>query len=55
MRFIDVIVENSPVKEAKLFSPSQKAAEKPDSGITIQTKNINGQIFNSHLSTVLNP
>jgi len=36
MRFIDVIVENSPVKESKLFSPSQKAAEKPDSGITIQ-------------------
>jgi hypothetical protein len=36
MRFLDVIIENSPVKEAKLYSPAQKAAEKPDSGVTIQ-------------------
>jgi hypothetical protein len=36
MRFIDVIIENSPVKEAKLFNPAKKAAERPDSGVTIQ-------------------
>jgi hypothetical protein len=36
MRFLDIIIENSPVKEAKLYGPSQKAYEKPDSGVTIQ-------------------
>lgn len=36
MRFLDVIIDNSPVKEAKLYSPSQKAAEKPDNGVVIQ-------------------
>jgi hypothetical protein len=36
MRFLDVIIENSPVKEARLYGPAQKAAEKPDSGVTIQ-------------------
>jgi hypothetical protein len=36
MRFLDIIIDNSPVKEAKLYGPAQKAAEKPDSGVTIQ-------------------
>lgn len=36
MRFLDVIIENSPVKEAKLWSPSKKAFESPDNGVTIQ-------------------
>jgi hypothetical protein len=36
MRFLDIIIENSTVKEAKLYSPAQKAAAKPDSGVTIQ-------------------
>jgi len=36
MRFIDIIIDNSPLKEAKLYSPAQKAAERPDSGVTIQ-------------------
>ena len=36
MRFLDIIIENSPVKEAKLFGPASKAAEKPDSGVVIQ-------------------
>jgi hypothetical protein len=36
MRFLDIIIENSTVKEAKLYSPAQKASEKPDSGVTIQ-------------------
>ena len=36
MRFLDIIIENSTVKEAKLYNPAQKASEKPDSGVTIQ-------------------
>jgi hypothetical protein len=36
MRFLDIIIENSPVKEAKLYGPAQKASEKPDNGIVIQ-------------------
>jgi len=37
MNFIDLIIQNSQVKEAKLFGPSKKAAERPETGITIQT------------------
>ena len=37
MKFIDVIFENSQIKEAKLNGPSKKAAERPETGITIQT------------------
>jgi len=37
MNFIDQIIQNSQVKEAKLFGPSKKAAERPETGITIQT------------------
>jgi len=36
MRFIDIILENSPIKEAKLYGPAKKASETPDSGVTIQ-------------------
>lgn len=36
MRFLDVIIENSASKDAKLYGPSFKASEKPDSGVTIQ-------------------
>lgn len=38
MRFINVILENSKLKEAKLFSPAKKAYENPETGITIQNK-----------------
>ena len=37
MNFIDQIILNSQVKEAKLYGPSKKAAERPETGITIQT------------------
>jgi hypothetical protein len=37
MNFIDKIIQNSQVKEAKLYGPSKKAAERPETGITIQT------------------
>jgi len=36
MRFLDIIIENSPLKEAKLYSPAQKCSDTPDSGVTIQ-------------------
>jgi hypothetical protein len=38
MKFIDIIVENSKIKEAKLFVPAKKAANNPETGITIQNK-----------------
>jgi len=37
MKFIDQILSNSQIKEAKLYGPSKKAAERPETGITIQT------------------
>jgi hypothetical protein len=36
MKFIDLILQNSQIKEAKLYGPSKKAAERPETGITIQ-------------------
>ena len=36
MNFIDIILNNSEIKEAKLYNPSKKAAENPNIGITIQ-------------------
>jgi hypothetical protein len=36
MKFIDQILQNSQIKEAKLYGPSKKAAERPETGITIQ-------------------
>ena len=37
MKFIDQILQNSQIKEAKLYGPSKKAAERPETGVTIQT------------------
>jgi hypothetical protein len=36
MRFIDIILQNSQAKEAKLFGPSKKASDSPETGIVIQ-------------------
>jgi len=36
MKFIDIILQASQIKEAKLYGPSKKAAERPETGITIQ-------------------
>jgi len=36
MKFIDTLLANSSQQEAKLYGPSEKAAVKPDTGITIQ-------------------
>jgi hypothetical protein len=38
MRFVEVILENSGLKEAKLYPAALKASSNPDSGITIQNK-----------------
>jgi len=37
MKFIDLILQHSQIKEAKLYGPSKKASERPETGITIQT------------------
>jgi hypothetical protein len=36
MNFIDIILKNSQIKEAKLYGPSKKASESPETGIIIQ-------------------
>lgn len=38
MRFIDIIIENSQEKIAKLYKPAIKANENPENGIIIQNK-----------------
>lgn len=38
MEFIQVILQNSNLKEAKLYGAAQKAATNPEIGITIQNK-----------------
>mgnify|MGYP000373304763 CR=1 FL=1 len=38
MKFIEIIIENSAIKEAKLYPAASKASSNPDSGITIQNK-----------------
>jgi hypothetical protein len=38
MKFINIILDNSALKESKLISAAQKAFDKPDTGITIQHK-----------------
>ena len=38
MKFIDVILQNSELNHAKLYAPSHKCFDKPDTGITIQHK-----------------
>lgn len=36
MKFIDVLLKNSQIKEAKLYGPSKKASESPETGVIIQ-------------------
>lgn len=38
MKFIEVILSNSTVKEAKLYPASKKASLKPDTGVTINSQ-----------------
>lgn len=38
MKFVEVLLNNSTVKEAKLYSAAKKAAAKPDTGVTINNK-----------------
>lgn len=38
MKFIDILLENSDLREAKLYPAAHKAFKKPDTGITIQHK-----------------
>jgi hypothetical protein len=38
MKFIQVILENSNLKEAKLYEAAKKASANPETGITIQNK-----------------
>jgi len=37
MNFIDIILQNSQAKEAKLYLPAKKANEVPETGVSIQT------------------
>lgn len=36
MKFIEVLLKNSQIKEAKLYGPSKKASESPETGVIIQ-------------------
>lgn len=36
MKFLNILFENSDLKQAKLYQPAHKASNKPDTGITIQ-------------------
>ncbi len=36
MKFIEIILKNSQIKQAKLFTPSKKASESPETGVVIQ-------------------
>lgn len=38
MKFLEIIIENSTEKLAKLYAPSFKASQNPENGITIQNK-----------------
>jgi len=38
MRFLEVILENSELKEAKIYNAAKKAAKNPETGITINNK-----------------
>jgi hypothetical protein len=35
MKFIDILLNNSTVKEAKLYTAAKKASQKPDTGVNI--------------------
>jgi hypothetical protein len=37
MKFLETILNNSTVKEAKLYTAAKKASNKPDTGVVIQT------------------
>ena len=37
MKFIDIILQNSQAKEAKLVGPATKASTNPETGVTIVT------------------
>ncbi len=36
MKFIEVLLKNSQIKEGKLYGPSKKASESPETGVLIQ-------------------
>ena len=36
MNFINIIITNSQIKESKLYGPSKKASESPETGVIIQ-------------------
>jgi len=36
MKFIEILLQNSQIKERKLYGPSQKASESPETGVIIQ-------------------
>ena len=38
MRFLEVLLENSKLKEAKIYNAAKKAAKNPETGITINNK-----------------
>jgi hypothetical protein len=38
MKFIEILLNNSTVKEAKLYTAAKKASQKPDTGVTITNK-----------------
>jgi hypothetical protein len=38
MKFLEIIIENSTEKLAKLYKPAYKASQNPENGITIQNK-----------------
>lgn len=38
MKFIEILLNNSTVKEAKLYAAAKKASQKPDTGVTINNK-----------------
>jgi|APGre2960657373_1045057.scaffolds.fasta_scaffold97164_2 hypothetical protein len=52
MKFLEIIVENSSIKEAKLYAPAKKAFAKPDTGITIQNKSAYHVIKDCALMTI---
>jgi hypothetical protein len=52
MKFVEIIVQNSLVKEAKLYAPAKKAYANPDTGITIQNKSAYHVIKDCALMTI---
>jgi len=36
MKFIEILLKNSQIKEGKLYGPSKKASESPETGVVIQ-------------------